>query len=85
RWRFSASVRTEGVVATTDTPNQGAGVRISGGTRTAKAVGDAMWKPLVFDFEVEEAVRDVEFVIELQATRGTAWFNLESLKLKRLE
>lgn len=85
RWRFSASVRTEGVVPSTAFPQQGAGVRISGGTRTTKAVGDAMWKTVVFDFEVEEAVRDVEFILELQATKGTAWFNLESLKLKRLE
>jgi hypothetical protein len=85
RWRFSASVRTEGVVPSTAFPQQGAGVRISGGTRTTKAVGDAMWKTVVFDFEVEEAVRDVEFILELQATKGTAWFNLESLKSKRLE
>ena len=84
KYRFSASLRTEGVVAVAAPVNFGAGIRVNGADRPVGVAGESTWKTVSFDFEVTEEARDVEFVLELRATRGSAWFNLDSLKLKRL-
>jgi len=80
-YRFEASARTVAISASdASPPGRGVGIRISGANREAFLVGNNTWTPLQFDFELDED-RNVEFVIEIRADRGEAWFDLSSLKL----
>lgn len=79
-YSFEALARTRGLVSKAGTPGRGAGIRISGADRQNQLTGDQDWTPLRFDFDLEED-RDVEFVVEVRADRGEAWFGLGSLKL----
>jgi hypothetical protein len=78
---FEGSCKTAGVVAA-DGQNSGAGLRISGGRRDARLVGDNDWQPVRFEFDVDGA-RDVVLVCELRATAGEAWFDAGAFKLRR--
>jgi len=80
-YRFEASARTVAISASdASPPGRGVGIRISGANREAFLVGNNTWTPLQFNFELDED-RNVEFVIEISADRGEAWFDLSSLKL----
>jgi hypothetical protein len=80
-YRFEAKARTAAVSAPDNgPPGRGVGIRISGLSRETFLVGNTPWTPLQFDFELDED-REVEFVIEIRADRGEAWFDLSSLKL----
>ena len=81
KYRFEARVKTAGVESA---PEQGAGLRISGGTRTAPnaVTGDSDWKPLQFEFNTQGG--DVVLVAELRASKGEAWFERDSFQLVRI-
>lgn len=82
KYRLEALVRTRGAVATDDDRGRGAGVRISGGTKRANsAEGETAWKPVVYEFDAPGG--DVVLVAELRATKGEAWFAVDSLRLVR--
>jgi hypothetical protein len=70
KYRFEATLRTEGVEPIIDEKGTGAGIRISGGTRTNTLTADSAWEKVSHEFEVTDTVRDVELVIELRAKRG---------------
>ena len=43
------------------------------------------WRPLTYDFEVKDATgNDVEFVCDFSGAEGEAWFDLDSLRVRRL-
>lgn len=73
RYRIEARLKTEGVEPRTDDQGTGAGVRISGGRRDNKIIGNSDWQTVSYDFEVTDVVRDVELVAELRATKGRMW------------
>lgn len=75
--------RTKDVDAIDDEKGIAAGVRISGSNRTNKLGGTSDWKPLEFEFVIDEEIRDVELIAELRATRGQVWFAAESFCLRR--
>jgi spore coat protein CotH len=79
---FEGPCKTAGVTAPQG-QNTGAGLRISGGRRDERRVGDSDWQPARFAFEVSEASRDVVLVCELRAGAGEAWFDAAGLKLRR--
>jgi hypothetical protein len=92
RYRFEARVRTAGVVRLEETlqagqtlKGEGAGIRISRAkeTRANKLLGDSPWQMLSYDFEVPNPPQDVELLCELRAAAGQAWFDLDSLRLKK--
>lgn len=86
RYRLEARAKTKGVAPIKDDEKGlAAGLRISGDKRTNKLRGTSDWKSLTFDFTVLEDVREVELVVELRASRGTVWFEAESLQLRRME
>jgi spore coat protein H len=81
---FEGRGRTAGVKSVpTDDRGVGAGLRISGSSRTAKLLGDNGWTPMSFEFEVNDTETEVELICELRATQGQAWFDEESLRLIR--
>lgn len=84
RYQFQAQARTRGVIPQEDEKGMGVGLRISGSNRTNKLTGTNNWKPIQYEFEVLEEVRDIELVAELRGTGGEVWFDAASLRLKRL-
>lgn len=83
-YQLEAMVRTVGVISFKDEKGRGAGIRISGSEkpRPNKVVGNSRWKKVVYDFEVNpDTGNEIELVCELLATKGEAWFDLDSIKL----
>lgn len=61
----------------------GAGIRISGMTRTNMRRGTAAWTPVEFEFTIEEEKKTVEFIAELRSKSGQVWYDVDSLYLTR--
>jgi spore coat protein H len=87
RYEFQALVKTVGVVPSPDASQKvsGAGLRLSGATRTNSLEGNSDWKLQKHTFEVTRDDLPVVLVAELRATAGTALFDASSLKLVRLK
>lgn len=91
-WRAKAVLppghyRLEGLGKTREVDKEGdtgARLRISGMATNQSLRGDADWTPLSFTFEAHDASTDVEFVCELKAAQGEAWFDPATLRLRRL-
>lgn len=82
RYRLEGMVSTKGVARNGDS---GATLRISGSQSRQMVQGEAEWSAVSFPFEVREPFGEVELICELKGNRGEAWFDLDSLKLRRLE
>jgi len=82
-YTFHGSIMTKDVAAIEDEKGSAAGLRISGAKRTNTVDGTSDWKPIEYEFTVEEESREVELVAELRTTSGHAWFDRESLHLSR--
>ena len=82
RYRFEGEVRVRGV----DPGNQaaGAGLRISGGRPRRELTGSTDWRPFAYEFQVGEN-HQIEFVCELRALEGEAWFDAEKLQVVRID
>lgn len=81
---FQARAKTGRVVPLEDEKGSGVGLRVSGANRSQKLSGTSDWKPLEFEFEVLEDVREVELVAEIRATAGQVWFDMQSMRLKKV-
>jgi hypothetical protein len=78
-YRFEGMARTDSLVGGS------ARLRISGDTRSIGIAGGATaWRPLSHAFEVQDAGMDIEFVCELTALQGEVWFDVESLRVRKL-
>ena len=77
-YRFEGRARTEGV------SGGGTGLRISGATRNMRITGQNSWRELQHEFEVQEGAGDVELVCEFDALNGEVWFEMDSLRLRKL-
>jgi spore coat protein CotH len=86
RYRFEARARSAGVLGISDQKGAGAGIRISGSSvpRGNALTGDHAWRAIAYEFEVEDSLREVVLVCELRARRGAVWYDLGSLRLRRL-
>jgi len=63
----------------------GPGIRVSGVSRTSQV--DCMsngWNEIEFPFEVQSERQDVEFIAELRASAGEAWFDLAAMEVMRI-
>lgn len=85
RFRFEARARGEGISATKDEKGEGAGLRISGSEqpRANQLAGTTGWQSLSYEFEARDG-GETTLVCELRARRGRVWFDLNSLRLTRL-
>jgi hypothetical protein len=59
-------------------------LRISGDTQAAGFSGATGWLPLSHDFEVPDAGMDIELICEFLGSQGEVWFDLDSLRLRRI-
>ncbi len=77
--------RFEGLARTETLSGGSVRLRISGDTRSV-GIADTRgsWRPLTHDFEVVDTGMDIEFVCELTAMQGEVWFDIDSLKVRKL-
>lgn len=82
----SGRYRFEGMVRTKNAERNGSMVvlRISGARDIQPIWADSGWSKSAYEFEVEEAIADVELVCEVRPARGEVWFDASSLRLVRL-
>ena len=85
KYKFVAKARGARIEPQESETGSGAGVRISGGKRQKKLVGDTDWTALEYEFEVMQGGNDVELVAELRSKKGEVWFDTESMKLLKLK
>ncbi|HEX5222151.1 MAG TPA: CotH kinase family protein [Verrucomicrobiae bacterium] len=82
RYRFEGRVKIASVQPLPYGVHHGAGLRIRGAKRqTESFTGDSSWRLLAIDFQVEPPAEEVEFICELRAQGGKAWFELASLRV----
>jgi hypothetical protein len=86
RYRFGGEVFTQATRPLPNGRNNGARLRISGirSQGTTSLDGDAPWTQLEAEFDVPAPGAEAEFVCELRASQGEAWFELSSLHLRKL-
>ncbi|MFN3651151.1 MAG: CotH kinase family protein [Armatimonadota bacterium] len=84
KYRLEARARTQGVKALQEGSGTGAGLRISGGSRTNKLDGTADWTLLSHEIQIQAPQQEVELVAELRATAGQVLFDLASLRLVKV-
>ena len=58
-------------------------LRISGPSSATMFRTATEWRTLTYDFEVKDAGQVVEFVCDFSGAEGEAWFDLNSLRVKR--
>ena len=84
KFRFEARIKTRGVEAMPVETGEGAGLRVSGGTRTGQKAlkGDTSWETI--SYEIDSPGRDYTLVAELRARKGEMWIDRESLRVVRV-
>jgi len=82
RYRFEGPIRVRDVEPAN--PGAGAGLRISGARPRREFSGSAEWRPFVYEFQVESQ-GEVEFICELRALAGEAWFDADKLQVVRVD
>jgi spore coat protein H len=90
-WRTRAMLPTgkyrfEGMVRTKSAAQNGTTVvlRISGARDVQPIQADAGWVKCGYEFEIEEAIADIELVAEMRPAAGEVWFDANSLRIVRL-
>jgi len=85
RYRMEAKILVADVVPIRDDLLRGATLHRHAEAASQRLTGSGSWTLCHDEFEVVEDQRYVEFVLELRAKQGQAWFDRESLTLLRLE
>jgi hypothetical protein len=85
RYHFEGSIQVASVAPLNFGKNHGATLRVAGvsAARAAALLGEQPWKTLQVPFETAAREQEVDLVCDLRASKGTAWFDLESLRLVR--
>lgn len=78
--------RFEGMVRTKNAAQHGSGVvlRVSGARQVSPIQADSKWEKCSFDFEIEEAIADVELICEVRPAIGEVWFDTSSLRIVKV-
>lgn len=85
RYQFEGRIRLRDVEIEEGDERGGAGLRISKGVMPRKLTGTEDWKDYQYAFNISEETTDVELICELRALKGEAWFDVNSLRLVRME
>jgi len=87
RYRFEGRTRVVGVKPLPFGRTSGVFLSVPGrnGLSTAPLTGDHDWTPLQVEFDLAKEEQDIELLCNLRAQAGEAWFELESLRLVRVE
>ena len=82
-YRLQGSFKTQGITPDPGDSRGGAGVRGGRSKPDGYLVGDSDWRPLDYEFTVEDALVEFPIVCEFRGTQGQVWFDLDSLRLKK--
>lgn len=84
RYRFEAHVKVANVDGPGDSSGEGAGLRISGGTRNGVngLKGNSQWQQIGFEFD--STGNDIVLIAELRAPKGEAWFQTDSMQIVKI-
>jgi hypothetical protein len=82
RYRFEGEMKVQSVVGARN--GGGAGLRISGQRPRHELTGSTDWRPFAYEFQVGGDL-EIEFVCELRALSGEAWFDAEKLQVARVD
>lgn len=85
RYRFEAKVKTRDVVAAPEEKGFGAGVRLSGGSRKNNVTGTTDWQTVSYEFEITQDLQEIELVVELRCSAGSAEFDQASLRIYKVK
>lgn len=85
RYRFDAKVKTRDVAANPEDKGFGAGLRLSGGSRKNNVTGTTDWQTVSHEFEITQDLQEVELVVELRSTAGSAEFDRASLRIYKVK
>ena len=77
-------VKTQGVVPDPGDSRGGAGFQVQGARLVEPLLGDSDWKMLELEFSVHEALAETQIACEFRGADGKAWFDLASLRVRRL-
>ena len=80
-YRFEGKLRTKDLKPRSGDAGGGAGLRVSRGTATPELSGTVEWRTFSYPFQVQEDAVEVEFICELRAAKGEAWFDRGSLRV----
>jgi hypothetical protein len=85
-YRFEGKARVSSVKPLSTGAHQGAGLRIGGQVRQSEdLLGTSAWSLLTTEFEVGQGGGAVEFICELRASSGEAWYDVSSLLVRRMD
>lgn len=85
RYHFDAKAKTKDVMATPEEKGFGAGVRLGGGSRKNNVTGTSDWQLVSHEFEITQDLQEVELVVELRSTAGSAIFDLAALRVYKMK
>ncbi len=85
KYRFEAQAKVSNVDGPGDGSGEGAGIRVSGGSRAGKngLKGSSQWQKLAYEFDSTGA--EITLVAELRAQKGEVWFQSGSFQLVRVQ
>jgi spore coat protein H len=84
RYRVAGKVKTQGLVADVGDPFGGAGFRLAKGRPDKYVSGSTDWKDVDYEFSVQDTLAEVQILCEFRSTQGEAFFDADSLNLKRI-
>ncbi|MSU34338.1 MAG: hypothetical protein EXS36_04375 [Pedosphaera sp.] len=84
RYRVEGRVKTQGLVMDPGDSRGGARLRVKSARSESPFLGDSEWKTLDLEFQVSEPLSEVQVVCEYRGAEGNAWFDLDSIRVKRL-
>lgn len=85
KYRLEGSFLTDNLEPHPNGEKGGVWMKVAGGGGSAHLSGTSSWKPLELVFEVTDTPRQVELLLEMRSTKGTAYARLFSLKVSRAE
>lgn len=84
RYKLEGKLKVRGLTADPGDPRGGAGFRTKTQRPEKYLLGDSDWEPIEFEFSVPDGLSEVQLLCEFRGAAGEAWFDLDSLKLRRL-
>ena len=84
RYKLEGKIKTRGIVADPGDSRGGVALRTKTSRPEKYLLGDSDWKPIDFEFAVSDSMTEVQILCEFRGVEGEAWFDLDSLKVKRI-
>lgn len=84
QYQVTGRVKTQGLQMDPGDTRGGAGIRVENARFDRPVLGDSEWKTVDLEFQVSELLSEVQVVCEFRGSSGSAWFDLNSMRIKRI-